>query len=54
MGSRQDLEDMLRFVEANDIDPVIDSIFAFDRAADAVAHFAGRGHVGKVVISHSA
>ncbi len=54
MGSRRDLEDMLRFVDANAIKPVIDSVFPFDKAADAFRHFAGRGHVGKVVISHSA
>lgn len=54
MGSRRDLENMLRFVDANGIRPVIDSTFAFDKAADAYRHFASRAHVGKVVISHAA
>ncbi|MFK7894463.1 MAG: NAD(P)-dependent alcohol dehydrogenase [Myxococcota bacterium] len=54
MGSRADLEDMLRFVDANQIAPVIDSSFSFERAGEAITHFAARRHVGKVVISTSA
>ncbi|AZI37964.1 putative oxidoreductase [Caenibius tardaugens NBRC 16725] len=54
MGNRQDLVDMLRFVEANAIEPVIDSTFTFDQAADAYRHFASRGHIGKVLITHPA
>lgn len=54
MGSRQDLADMLRFVDANGIRPTIDSTWDFAAAADAVAHFAARGHIGKVVIEHGA
>jgi len=52
MGNRRDLEDMLRFVEINNIKPVIDSVHAFDKAEDAIRHFASRAHIGKVVISH--
>lgn len=52
MGSRHDLEEMLRFVAANAIETEIDSIFPFDQAVAAIGHFAGRGHVGKVLISH--
>ena len=54
MGSRRDLENMLRFVDVNGIQPVIDSTFAFDQAADAYRHFGSRAHIGKVVISHQA
>lgn len=54
MGNRQDLVDMLRFVEANAIEPVIDSTFTFDQAADAYRHFTSRGHIGKVLITHPA
>ncbi len=54
MGSRRDLENMLRFVDANGIEPVIDSTFAFAKASDAYRHFASRAHIGKVVISHAA
>jgi NADPH:quinone reductase-like Zn-dependent oxidoreductase len=53
MGNRQDLESMLRFVAQNKIRPVIDSVYPFDKAEDAYRFFAGRGHVGKVVIAHS-
>lgn len=53
MGSRSDLEEMLRFVAFNDITPVIDSCHAFTAAPDAFAHFAARRHVGKVVITHA-
>jgi len=52
MGSRRDLEEMLQFVAVNGIDPVIDSVFSFEEAADAYRHFEDRKHVGKVVISH--
>jgi len=51
MGSRRDLEDMLRFVDVNGIKPVIDSVHGFDEVADAFRHFGSRGHVGKVVIT---
>ena len=54
MGSRRDLENLLRFVDANGIRPVIDSTFAFDKAAEAYRHFSSRAHVGKVVMSHAA
>ena len=51
MGSRRDLEDMLRFVDVNGIKPVIDSVHGFDKVADAFRHFGSRGHIGKVVIT---
>ncbi len=53
MGNRLDLEAMLRFVAQNKIEPVIDRVFAFNEAEDAYRFFAGRGHIGKVVISHA-
>jgi NADPH:quinone reductase-like Zn-dependent oxidoreductase len=53
MGSRRDLEEMLQFVAVNGIEPVIDSVYPFEDAPDAYRHFAGRGHVGKVLISHA-
>ena len=51
MGSRRDLEDMLRFVDVNGITPVIDSVHGFDKVVDAFRHFGSRGHLGKVVIT---
>ncbi len=53
MGNRQDLEAMLRFVAQNKIQPVIDSVYPFDKAEDAYRFFAGRGHIGKVVINNA-
>jgi NADPH:quinone reductase-like Zn-dependent oxidoreductase len=53
MGSRRDLEAMLRFVDTAKISPVIDSVYPFERVEDAFRHFGNRRHVGKVVISHT-
>jgi NADPH:quinone reductase-like Zn-dependent oxidoreductase len=50
MGSRRDLEAMLRFVDQEGIRPVIDRVFPFAEAEDAFRHFGNRRHVGKVVI----
>jgi NADPH:quinone reductase-like Zn-dependent oxidoreductase len=52
MGSRRDLEAMLRLVDHEGIRPVIDAVFPFNRAEDAFRHFAHRRHIGKVVIAH--
>ena len=52
IGSRRDLEDVVRVVQQHGIRPVIDSVFAFDDAAAALRHFAGRQLFGKVVIRH--
>jgi len=52
MGSRRDLEAMLRFVDTAKISPVIDSTYPFEEVEDAFRHFGNRRHVGKVVISH--
>jgi NADPH:quinone reductase-like Zn-dependent oxidoreductase len=53
MGSRRDLEEMLRFVATQNLTAQIDSIFPFERASEAIRHFAERRHIGKVVISHN-
>lgn len=52
MGSRRDLDMMLRFVDQNGIRPVIDRIFPFEEAPDAFRHFGNRRHVGKVLIAN--
>lgn len=49
VGSRGDLEALAAFV-ARRFDPVIDSIFAFDQARDALRRLASRNHVGKIVL----
>ena len=53
MGNRLDLEAMLRFVAQNKIQPVIDSVYPFEKAKDAYRFFSSRGHIGKVVIAQS-
>ncbi|MCB1630823.1 MAG: NAD(P)-dependent alcohol dehydrogenase [Pseudomonadales bacterium] len=52
MGSRADLSAMLRAVAQHRLRPVIDREFPFAQATQAVQHFAARGHIGKVVITH--
>jgi NADPH:quinone reductase-like Zn-dependent oxidoreductase len=51
VGSRAMFENMNRAIEANGLKPVIDSVFPFDKAREALRHLQRAGHVGKVVIS---
>jgi NADPH:quinone reductase-like Zn-dependent oxidoreductase len=51
-GSRSDLEDMNRVIEAHQLHPVIDRVFPFEEALDAAAHLGSGTHFGKVVITH--
>jgi len=39
-------------IAAHRLRPVIDRVFPFEEALDAVSHLAGGAHFGKVVISH--
>lgn len=50
VGSRRMFEDLVKAVTVNRIRPVIDRIFPFDQALDAVRYFEGRERFGKVVI----
>jgi NADPH:quinone reductase-like Zn-dependent oxidoreductase len=52
VGSRTDFEAMNRAIAMHGLRPTIDRIFAFADAKAAYRHFAGRGHFGKLVISH--
>jgi NADPH:quinone reductase-like Zn-dependent oxidoreductase len=52
VGSRADFEAMNRVITMHRLRPVIDRTFAFAEARDAYRHFEGRGHFGKVVITH--
>ena len=52
VGSRADLEALLRVVAQHSIRPVIDRAFGFEDAPAAWAHLAGRRVFGKVVIQH--
>lgn len=50
VGSRAMFEDMLRFIAANHIRPVIDRVFTFEEAGSAFRHLESGSHFGKVVI----
>lgn len=52
VGSRADFEAMNRAITLHRLRPVIDRTFPFAEAKEAYRHFEGRGHFGKVVISH--
>ena len=51
VGSRAMFEDMNRAIAASGLKPVIDRVFPFDQAPEALRHLQAAGHVGKVVIS---
>lgn len=50
VGNRDGFEDMNRAVEAKELRPVVDRVFAFDDAAKAFAHMASASHFGKIAI----
>jgi len=50
VGSRVMFEDMLDAMVVNRIKPIIDTVFEFDRAADAYRHQMAGAHFGKVVV----
>jgi hypothetical protein len=50
--SRADFEAMNRAIALHRLRPVIDRTFPFAKAKAAYRHFEGRGHFGKVVITH--
>jgi NADPH:quinone reductase-like Zn-dependent oxidoreductase len=51
VGSREMFEDLNRFVAAKGIRPVVDRVFPFEQAREALAHLDSGSHFGKVVIS---
>jgi len=52
VGSRRDLEDMIRVMSQQRVKPVIDSTYGFDDVRDAWNHYVARQLFGKVVIRH--
>nr|WP_321983918.1 NAD(P)-dependent alcohol dehydrogenase [uncultured Lichenicoccus sp.] len=50
VGSRADLQDLLRVAMATELQPVIDQVFEFDEAPAAFERLLGGRHVGKIVI----
>lgn len=51
VGSREDTEDLLRWLAVWPIEPVIDSVHSFEEAATAFRRFEDRANFGKVVIA---
>lgn len=49
VGSRAHLADLIAFMGGR-FEPVIDSVFGFEEAAEALGHLAARRHFGKVVL----
>lgn len=47
---RSDFVELLRAIDANGIEPVIDRVFGFDDARAAYEHMAAKQHFGKIVI----
>jgi NADPH:quinone reductase-like Zn-dependent oxidoreductase len=50
VGSRRMFEDLLKAIVANRISPIIDRVFPFERALEAVGFFESGERLGKVVI----
>jgi NADPH:quinone reductase-like Zn-dependent oxidoreductase len=51
VGSRRMLEDMVQAVVASGIRPVVDRVYPFDQAPDAVRYMASGAKIGKVMIA---
>jgi len=52
VGSREQMEDMCRAIEANDIHPVVDEkVFPFEQAREAYEYMWAQKHFGKLCIS---
>ncbi len=50
VGSRAMLEDMLRAVDENALVPIVDRVFSFDEAREALKYMASGSHFGKIVV----
>ena len=51
VGSRQDFEDLVRFLDATGVRPIIDCAFPFGQAPEAYKYLHGSSHLGKVIIT---
>jgi len=49
-GPRDRFEEVLRFYEAKNIRPVVDKVFSFNEAKEALQYLYSGSHFGKVVI----
>ena len=50
VGSRKMYEDLINAVSKHNIKPIIDRVYDFDQANEAVAYMASTDKIGKVVI----
>lgn len=50
-GSRAMFEDMNRAINESKLEPVIDKVFAFDQAREALTYMESGSHFGKIVLS---
>ena len=50
VGSRKMFEDMNRALALNELHPILDRVFAFDEAPQALAYLQSGAHFGKIVI----
>lgn len=50
VGSREMFEEMNRFIEANNIKPVVDKVFEFAEFKEALKYLESGSHFGKVVV----
>lgn len=51
VGPRTFFEDLIRAIEVSEMHPVIDRVFGFDEAREAMSYMQSGAHFGKVVIS---
>jgi NADPH:quinone reductase-like Zn-dependent oxidoreductase len=49
-GPRDRFEEMLRVYREKEVTPVVDKVFAFEEAKDALKYLYGGKHFGKVVV----
>ncbi len=50
MGSDEDFENMIQFVEKHKIKPIIDQVFSLDNGVQAFDHMKAENHFGKIVV----
>ncbi|MET0379973.1 MAG: zinc-binding dehydrogenase [Spongiibacteraceae bacterium] len=50
VGTRDNLKDFIRAIEANNLKPVIDKSFALENLADAFKYQMSNAHFGKICV----
>jgi NADPH:quinone reductase-like Zn-dependent oxidoreductase len=50
VGSREMLENMVQAMEVNEVRPVVDRVFEFEEAREALEYVKAGRHFGKVVV----